>query len=354
MKTEGRRHILIRSPNWLGDALMMTPVLHRLREALPEARLTVLAHPWVGALFSANPEVDEVIHYQKPGIHEGWRGRRRLARLLKEKGFDATLLFPHSFESAWIAFWGRIPIRIGYAVEGRGLLLTHPLWMGREGKRTHQVAHFFRLLEPLGIRERPDPKRHPLRIHLPREAQERAARLLESLGVTEKETLIGMAPGARYGSAKCWPFSRFRRLAEALTKNGLGRVIFLGTEKDALSGKEDERSECSTIYDLSGKTDLPEALALIQRCRLFISNDSGLMHGAAALNIPLIALFGPTDPERTGPWGGKYWVIRKDLPCWPCRKEVCRRRPTCMEAIEWEEVYEAALAALSDASRRPG
>lgn len=329
--------ILLRSPNWVGDALLTTPIVHSIKKSFPEARITLLAKPWVAPIFEACPNIDQVIVYQKPGIHQGLRGKWRLAQEIKKQGFEMVVHFPHSFESAWISFLSRIPIRIGYATEGRGLLLTHRLWPTRKRQKEHQVPFFFHLLEPLGIREAPSEGTNPLCLTVSPAFQEQAQARLQALGLNSSDFLVGLAPGAIYGSAKCWPFDRFEELAKRLKKEWRAKVLLFGTQTDALSGAFTESIQ---YHNLMGKTSLGEALALIQGCRVMVCNDSGLMHAASALRIPLVALFGSTNVSRTGPWGGLSRIVKHDFSCSPCLKKVCPERPTCMEAITVDEVWE--------------
>jgi len=338
---KGLNKILIRSPNWVGDALLITPAVHRLRTYFPKAHITVLAKPWVTPVFEANPDVDQVILYQKPGIHQGMGGQWRLAQELKTSGFEVVVHFPHSFEAAWISFLSRIPVRIGYATEWRGLLLSDHLRFTPIRKKEHQVPFFFHLLEPLGIREDPSAEKNPLCLNVDQKSLQQAEARLDALGIGPSDFLVGLAPGAVFGSAKCWPFARFDQLAERLKKEWQAEVIFLGTDDDTLAGWF---KESINGHHLLGKTTLGEALALIQRCRVMICNDSGLMHAASALNIPLVALFGSTDHHRTGPWGGISRVIKKDFICSPCLKKVCPKTPTCMEAITVDEVWETLVS----------
>jgi lipopolysaccharide heptosyltransferase II len=334
----GIENILLRSPNWVGDALLMTPVVCRLRRAFPDSRITVLAKPWVAPIFEASPDVTSLAVYQEPGFHQGLGGKWRLARELRAGGFDLAVHFPHSFESAWISFLSGIPLRVGYATEGRRLLLSHPIPLTRARQKEHQVPFFFHLLEPLGIREDPSGEHNPLCLTVSVQERKRAEARLQSLGIGSSDFLVGLAPGAMYGSAKCWPFERFILLAARLIKERRAKVILLGTKGDALSGMIQNDGSCQNLL---GKTPLGEALALIQKCRLMICNDSGLMHAASALKIPVLALFGSTNTRRTGPWGGISRVIQKDFPCSPCLKKECPKSPTCMEAISVDEVWES-------------
>ncbi len=334
--------ILIRSTNWLGDALLTTPAIHRLKTHLPEAELTVLARPGVAQLFETNPDIRQVILYENEGRHRGIRGKWLLAQALKQQLFEIVVHFPHSFESAWISFLSGIPVRVGYATEGRGRLLTQARPLPPEFNEQHQVRSFVQLLEGLGIREIPDPERHPLRLRVAEHWKDQAGRRLSSFGVSPDEPLIGLAPGAQYGPAKCWPFSSYEALAERIQRRRGVRVILLGAARDAL-GVAPGRGKITEgpFINLLGQTTLGEALALVEHCQAVVSNDSGLMHVAAALNRPLVALFGSTSPERTGPWGGTSRVIRKPCPCSPCVRKECREDRFCLEAISVDEVWEA-------------
>jgi heptosyltransferase-2 len=332
--------ILLRAPNWVGDALLTTPVVHCLKQNFPRARITVLARPWTAPIFETSPDVAEVMIYQKAGIHQGMKGMWALSQELRARDFDLVIHFPHSFESAWISFLSRVPRRVGYATEARGLLLSHPLRPTRARLTEHQVPFFFHLLEPLGIRLEPSPDKHPLTFTVSPAEREKAGIKLRSLGVKPADLLVALAPGAVYGSAKCWPFERFGQLAERLKREWQAEVLLLGTKVDTLAGTANESPH---YHNLLGRTSLPEALALIERSRLMVCNDSGLMHAAAALKVPLAALFGSTNPERTGPWGGISQVIKKDFSCSPCLKKACRQRPTCLEAIGLDDVWETLV-----------
>jgi heptosyltransferase-2 len=330
--------ILLRAPNWIGDALLATPAIQALRKNLPDSEIVILARPWAAPIFEASPDVDGLIRYESQGLHRGIQGKLRLAGQLRSHKFEAVVHFPHSFESAWISKLSRIPLRVGYATEGRGWLLTHPLRLTGDLRRIHQVKYFFRLLEPLGLTGDPSPEKNPLRLTVAAEPKRKMIRALAARGISLKDPLVGMAPGAIYGSAKCWPFVRFEALAERIRTNWGARIILLGTAQDAQGVPPRDNPP---YLNLVGKTSLGEALALIERCRLIVANDSGLMHAAAALKVPLVALFGPTDVNRTGPWGKNFRVVRKDFPCGPCLKKKCPEQKTCLEAIEVEEVWEA-------------
>lgn len=329
------RKILIRSPNWVGDAVMSLPALAALREAIPGGKICILAKPWVADIFPNSPYVDRLILYESPGIHQGLKGKIRLARKLKREDFDLAILFPNSFESALITYLAQIPRRAGYNTDGRSFLLTHVIKAGPQ-KKGHQIDYYLNLIKGLGF---------PGRWRLPfltisaeelRNAQER----LESFGIKNVENLVGINPGASFGPAKQWSAERFGQLSLLIGKKLGAQIIILGSEGDKETARQVKTLAGDLCTDLTGRTKLAEAMAIIKKLRLFITNDSGLMHIAAALNIPTVAIFGSTSPEYTGPQGDHCRVIKKYISCSPCFKQKCPQKMECLEAISVEEVYE--------------
>ena len=333
------RKILIRSTNWIGDAVMTTPAVRTIRENFPAAHIAVLVQPWVADVFSASPHIDEVVIYDKRGRHKGFRGMRRLASELAGVGYDMAILLQNAFEAALIAKMAGIPVRCGYSRDGRWLLLTHPVHLPPARKEHHHVYYYQKMLEDLGLTCGAD----ELFLQLPPAAAKWAEKFVESLGDVP---LIGLNPGAAYGPAKKWPAERYGRLGKKLVAETGGRLLVFGTEAD--------RSEASTIasfapdamVDLTGKTSLSQAMALIGKCNCFVTNDSGLMHVGAALKTPLVALFGSTNAVATGPFSENSRVVRKDLDCSPCLKTHCKTDFRCMLDIEVDEVLSVAREML--------
>jgi len=330
------RKILIRSANWVGDAVMSLPALASVRLSFPRAEIFILAKPWVADLFRDSPEIDRVILYQSPGIHEGFRGKWRLARELKLERFDLALHLPNSFESALISFLARIRQRAGYNTDGRGIILTHRVPVNGEIKKGHQVEYYLHLLESLGFQrgeDVPTLKTSP-------KIREEAEGILKSHGVKESDPLIGVSPGAQYGSAKEWFPERYGELADRIAREMGARILIVGSMGDRLVASQICRKTGPAAIDLAGSTTLAQAMGIIARCRLFITNDSGLMHVASALGVPLVAIFGSTDPRRTGPLSKNSRVLYKSIPCAPCLKTECPEDRKCMGLITVDEVYE--------------
>ena len=330
------RKVLIRSANWVGDAVMSLPAITSVRLSFPRAEIAILAKPWVAELFRHGPSVDRVILYQDRGIHQGIHGKWRLAKELKKEKFDLSVLLQNAFEAAFIAYLARIPRRAGYDTDGRNFLLTHAVTRDQEIKKNHQIDYYLGMVEALGfVRAGRIPH-----LGVPSERQEEACRMLDALGIKEMEEIIGISPGATYGSAKQWFPDRYGKLAERIGKDLGARILVFGSRGDKKVGLQVCHHSGVPLIDLTGLTTLSQAMALIARCRLFITNDSGLMHVAAALNTPLIALFGSTNSQRTGPRGELCRVISKPLSCAPCMKPECPERRQCMEQISVDEVYE--------------
>ena len=330
------KKVLIRSANWVGDAVMSLPAIHALRLNLPEAEISILAKPWVSEIFQGNPVADRVILYQSPGVHEGLSGKWRLARELKKEHFDLVVLIQNAFEAALISFMAGVPRRAGYNTDGRSILLTHPVTVNRRVKSGHQVDYYLELFRALGFQTM---DRIPS-LMVAEDRQEEAEQKLKSLGVGDSEKIVGISPGATYGSAKEWFPERYGELAKRISQNLNKRILIFGNRSDQRVAAQVREKARLPLIDLTGATTLAQAVALIARCHLFITNDSGLMHVAAALRVPLIAIFGSTDPEKTGPLGETSRVLRKPVPCAPCLKTECPEDRKCMGLLSVEEVFE--------------
>jgi len=342
-RIEETRSILIRGTNWIGDVVMTLPAIAALRRTFPQARISILVKPWVADLLDLCPDVDEVIVYRSPGNHAGFGGLLQLAGELREQRFDAAVLLQNAIEAALIAFLARIPIRAGYNSDGRGLFLTHSVKRTRAVRRIPQVDYYLEMVRTLGC----DADSREAHLALTAKDRGRAAEILQSRGINPPSEIVGIAPGATYGAAKKWFPDRFAAVADRLADEFGVRVVLFGSAAD----RESTMTVCSharhRMTDLAGETTLREAVALISRCRLFISNDSGLMHVAGALGIPTVAIFGSTNPVTTSPMGENNFIVHKDLPCSPCLKTTCPKDFACMDLIGVEDVYGAARCLIT-------
>jgi heptosyltransferase-2 len=333
--------ILIRGVNWIGDAVLTTPSIHALRRAFPDAHISLLVKPWVAELFRENPDINELILYEDR--FKGITGKLRLAKLLKARGFHSAILLQNAFDAALITWLAHIPERIGYSRDMRRPLLTKPIELKKEIHTHHQVYYYLSLLkEALGIKyDNPEPA-----LYLKADETHDARTLLEeSLDLSSETLLVGINPGATYGSAKRWMPERFAELIQNIISELNGRVVLFGSrEEEEIANEIISRvlSPRHALLNMAGKTDLRQLAALINECDIFISNDSGPMHMASALLVPTVAIFGSTDSNATGPFGTGHAIVNKGVSCSPCFERDCpEKHIRCMTDISSEDVFEA-------------
>ncbi len=324
--------ILIRSTNWIGDAVMTTPAMEAVRATFPHAKITVVAPPAVAELFSPHPFCDEVIVFAKKGEHRGMRGLWGFSRLLREERFDLAILFQNAIEAALMAYLAWVPARVGYRTDGRGLLLTHGVPVGGRERLLHHTDYYRSMLEHWGIRG----GNGRLLLQCTDGEKEWAGRLLSS-----RRFWIGINPGAAYGSAKRWFPERFAEVADALAGDLDAGVLVTGGPGEAGVGRDIESVLQNPCLNLAGKTSVRQLMAVIARCGLFVTNDSGPMHVAAAFGVPIVALFGSTDPTTTSPLSDNVRIVRKPVSCAPCLKRRCPTDHACMESITAADVLDA-------------
>jgi len=319
---------------------MTTPALRAIRESFPNARVTVLANPLVAPLFTVHGAVDDVIIYDRKGVHAGLRGKMRLARELGTRRFDLAILLQNAFDAALIAWLARIPRRMGYRTDGRGPLLTHGVPVDGATRRLHHVEYYLSMLARFGITTR---NRH---LELATTADEDAAmgKLLAGHGIRGGDTILGINPGATYGAAKRWYPERFAAVADELARRWDARVVVTGGPGEAAIAADIAAAMTTPCVVMAGKTSVRELMALIKRCDSFITNDSGPMHIAAAFNVPLVAVFGPTDHTTTSPWSERAVIVRRDTDCAPCLLRECPTDHRCMTGVSVDDVMKAALS----------
>lgn len=334
--------LVIRAPNWLGDAVMALPALAAVRAGLPETHITIAAIASVAAVFHEQTTAapDSVLTI-------GARGSEN--RTLAEGKFDAGLLLTNSFRSAWTLRRAGISGRWGYATGGRGFLLTRRV--SRPRARVHQSAYYSALVEGLGFSVADTTPRISLRP----ETTERADAMLEKLGVRPASLIVGFAPGAAYGHAKRWPPSRVATVVTRLVQERGAIAILVGAHDDRDAGREIESALPAgvTVVNLIGHTDLRQLSGILARCAAFVSNDSGAMHLAAAVGVPVTAIFGPTDERVTAPIGN-HDIILHEVFCRPCMLRDCPIDHRCMKRITSDEVFDAVAARLSAFAKGSG
>ena len=350
-----RGKILVRVPNWVGDAVMCLPALEALRLALPESEITLLARPWVRDVFPAEALRCRVLSYDTSGEHHGFRGRWRIASALRRERFDAAILFQNAFDAAFITWLAGIPIRAGYVRHGRRALLTHPVPAPRKGEMGHETHYYLELMRRLGLIPA---FRKVDRISLPcsdkSRANARAQLLTEVDDSGEGRFLVGISPGATFGTAKRWPAQRFAELATRLHAEAGAVCILFGAPAEQELAKHVRSLAGTATRSLVGRTSLAKFIDLIPGCDLFITNDTGTMHVAAALGVPTLAIFGPTNENETRPLGTAVEVVVGDAFCRPCKLRHCPIDHRCMTSIEVDHVFQAARQLLRERlGRRP-
>jgi heptosyltransferase-2 len=339
--------IIVRMPNWLGDMVMATPILTDLRLHWPAVKITVLCQSTLSPLLQEDPRIDHLLTFNRP---RGWFSRifhKEVVQLLQKNQYDVGILLPNSFSSAWWFWLGNVHNRIGYATHWRSCLLDHTIHFSAQQESEHLVAKYKQLLGPLGI---PLSTSSPSLFLSEKELTD-TNHLLTEYGINASDIVIGVHPGAAYGSAKCWPPAYFQELIHRLLDFPQLKILFLG-DKGSVPLIQTICSGCpERVVNLSGKTSLRQLMALIKRSQLFLTNDSGPMHVASALHTPLIALFGSTNEITTGPYNGGV-VIHKHVACSPCYRRECPIDFRCMKNITVDEVYREAVRLLSYSTKK--
>jgi heptosyltransferase-2 len=264
---------------------------------------------------------------------------------LRLRRFDAAILLQNAIEAAIIAWLAGIPVRAGYSTDARGLLLTHPVRRTEVIKTVHQSLYYLEMLKALGFKC----SDQTLRIVPAEQDREAAQRRLTEYGIAGRRPIIGMAPGAAYGPAKRWFPERFAAVADRLSGKYSCPVLLFGSAGDRTSTEAVQAAAQIALIDIAGRTNLNEAIALIARCDLFVTNDSGLMHVAGALGVPTVAIFGSTNPVTTSPMGERTVIVRRPVDCSPCLKQECPTDFKCMDLVSVDEIFEESIRLLDQA-----
>lgn len=346
--------VLVRATNWLGDAVMSLPAVRAVRHMFPHARLAVVARPWVADLYAGETAIDEVIVYQ---AHQGLGAKREFAARLREQRFECAILMQNAFDAALMAWMARIPVRIGYNRDARGLLLTRAVPVPEPGEiPRHERFYYLELLRRAGLIDGQDYVHWGVpgvRLEGIETARDAGARRLAALGIAGD--VVGISPGAAYGNAKRWLPERFAETAARLCAAPACPVLVFGSAA--------ERGLCAEVAgglqrlrvdarNLAGETSLREFIELAAACRLFLTNDSGAMHVASALDVPTVAVFGATDDTTTGPTGPYARVVREHAECSPCLRRECPIDHRCMTRVTTDAVAAAALRLWEESARQ--
>jgi heptosyltransferase-2 len=337
------KRILVKGTNWVGDTILSFPAVNALRCLFQQSHIAVLAKSHLAELWRANPDINEVISFDRAKGAQRIFDELRMSRLIKQQGIDLAVIFPRSFSSAWMIFLGGVPHRIGYKGEVRDWLLTERVARSTQILSAHRMYYYLHLIERLG--RGPSPSLPTLSLN--GELEKWADNFLSHNSLRGR-ILIGFNPGATYGEAKCWPLEKFVELGKRLRQTYDASILIFGSPQP----KEQELN--TTIAEgigegclnLSGQTSLLELASLLRQCHLLVTNDTGTMHVAAAVGTPVVAIFGPTDPRTTSPVGEEHVIISREVPCSPCLKRVCPEDHRCMNLIGVEDVFHTVGAQL--------
>ena len=333
---------MVRVTNWIGDAVMSLPAIEALHARFPNCEIVLVSKPWVSEIYLNHPAVSRQIIYDADGEHRGARGFWKLVQKLRSERFDAAVLLQNASQAAWMAWCARIPLRIGYARDGRSSLLSEAVEVPPPAVYGHQAYYYLQLLFRSGLIEKPEILQE-VRLQLAEAERRWAAKELQAVGLAGRRFLVGISPGASFGEAKRWLPDRYADLADRLIDALGAEVLIFGSRAEKPLAEGMARAMEHTPALVAGKTTLREFMALMAKCHLVITNDSGPMHLAAALGLPLLAIFGSTNEHATGPMGLRVRIIKHPVECSPCGLRECPIDFRCMNGISVDDVYMAAL-----------
>jgi lipopolysaccharide heptosyltransferase II len=347
--------ILVRATNWVGDAVMSIPALEAIRARWPEAEIAVLARGHVAGLYRGQRFADRLIVIEPAAGRGRWLAVERLAAALRRERFDWGVALANSFASAWLLWRAGVAERVGYAREGRAWLLTRAVAPPRAGELPAHESHgYCELLRRAGwLESLPQLERICLPVS-PAARDEAREKLGRAAGesAAPPRLRVALAPGAVNSRAKCWPAERYAELADRLVAEFSAAVVLFGAASEREVARRIQARMRHRPIDLAGQTTIEELPALLAACDLFVGNDSGAAHVAAAVGLPAVVVFGPTDPERTRPLSPRVTVVREPVSCSPCLLRDCPVDHRCMNRVGVEKVYAAARRWMADGAGR--
>ena len=342
--------ILVQGTNWIGDAVMTVPAMRELRRIFPDATITLHTRAWAEGIFSNADFIDEIVAYEKGA--SVFQDVRTQSKFLRKNKFDLAVVFPNSFASALTSALARIPRRFGYSKDARRLLLTDPILVPEWKGKRHEVFYYLNLVSEveesiIGSDSVRNSEPH-LELQVSHARRGEARKSLVSAGLSKPGKTVALGVGSANSRAKRWPVESYAKLNDYLQREIGANVVLLGaTNETDVSQAVHQHAKFKPI-DLSGKTSIDRATAILSEIDLLISNDMGLAHIAPAVGTKTMVIFGPTDPETTRPYSPNATVIRRPVECSPCMLRDCPIDHRCMERITVEEVYEQAKVILTD------
>ena len=346
-KFENIKRIVVRGTNWVGDAVMTVPALRALRELLPNAHITLATRSWSKGLFEGADFFDDLLIYDR---ERGLMAPLQQAREWRRRGFDLAILFQNAFEAALIAWVARVPLRIGYATQHRGFLLTHSLPLPQWHNERHESFYYLNIIAQLetllhGSSQILD--REPvfdLTVNDDRKAK--AIDFLRATGGHDRHPIVALCPGSINSRAKRWPAERYAALADRFIDEMGANVLLIGSPGELDVSEEVRQHMRREPLMLTGKTDLAQAVAILSSVDLLVTNDTGPAHIASALGRPTLVIFGPTNPLTTRPLSSVAEIVRHPPDCAPCMLRDCPIDHRCMTAITPDDVFARACKLL--------
>jgi heptosyltransferase-2 len=341
--------ILVRAPNWIGDAVMSIPALRALRELFPDANVTLYTKQWAEGIFQDAPFIDRILTVQNTG--SGFWETVSEAKRVRAGRYDLAILFTNSFQTAAVARIAGVKRRVGYSREGRGILLSDPIKPPVWEQDRHQSFYYLNLIEETARRMGLDLAHgieHSVDLLLINdERRVKARRILVESGLDLERPTVAFGTGSTNSAAKRWGEAKFAALADLLVTDASANVILLGSKQEVEISARVAALSNADVVDLTGMTDLATAAAILSEIDLFVSNDMGLAHVAAAVGTKALVIFGPTNDVNTRPLGSHAAVIRHPVECSPCMLRQCPIDHRCMVRISPESVFQKAVAILN-------
>lgn len=345
--------IVVRGTNWVGDAVMTIPALRQLRRLFPEAHITLATRAWAEGLFADSDFFDDLQVHEGSGL----RSVVQQVRAWRKHNFDLAVLLPNSLETALVASLARVPLRIGYATDGRQALLTHPLTLPEWRESKHEVFYYLKIVAELEWLVKQEQSFLDIQpdgsLDVSDVRKSRAREFLRERGVRKGNLLVALCPGSINSRAKRWPAERYAALADRLIDELDAQVLLVGSNAEAGVSLEVSGQMRTQPLILTGQTDLAELVATLSLVDLLVTNDTGPAHIASALGRPTLVIFGPTNPLTTRPFSPFGEIVRQPPDCAPCMLRDCPIDHRCMTAISPADVFERARALLNDKPVEP-
>lgn len=344
------QRIVVRGTNWVGDAVMTIPALRELRHTFPQAHITLATRAWAEGLFRDVDFIDDLLIHENTGL----RSVVQQVRQWQKRNFDLAILFPNSLESGLVASLARVPIRTGYATEGRQRLLTHPLALPDWRSSRHEVFYYLNVISELKrqMNMSPHVAEPDASLFISEQRADEARAFLRYYGTRDGRWLIALCPGSINSRAKRWPTERYAALADRFVDDLHADVLLVGSSAELDVSLEVQQQMHNPPLVLTGKTDLSQLVGILAVEDLLVTNDTGPAHIASSLNRPTLVIFGPTNPLTTRPFSRAGEMIRLPPDCAPCMLRDCPIDHRCMTAITPAEVFEKAKRMLRTTATR--